>query len=55
MSVELIFRVGQQLIKTLKATHKASLTYNDLKPANILLSKDYSRITLIDFGFASRY
>ena len=55
MNAELVFRVGHQLLSVLKGTHQASLTYNDLKPSNILLNKDCTKVTLIDFGFAAPF
>ena len=55
MNVELIFRVGHQLLSILESTHQAFLTYNDLKPSNILLNKECTRVTLIDFGFATPF
>jgi serine/threonine protein kinase len=34
--------------------HDAGLTYNDIKPENIMVSND-CQVTLIDFGFADEY
>ena len=55
VDAEFVFRVGHQVLGILKSIHEALLTYNDLKPANILLNKECSKVTLIDFGFATPF
>ena len=39
--------------------HKANRTFNDLKPENIMIDKDYGsrkiKVYLVDFGFADKF
>ena len=47
-----------QLINILEKVHQAGITYNDLKPDNIMLnnnSKGQVKVTLIDYGFANTF
>ena len=55
-----IFEVAYQLIGILKLVHRAKMTFNDLKPENIMITppgKDNTKLQvhLIDFGFADKY
>ena len=54
--------LGIGLLGELESIHRAGLTYNDLKPQNILLGKNFEHnifkdieIHLIDFGFTEPY
>ena len=49
-----ILDVTFQLLDILKVIHGAGLTYNDIKPENIMVSND-CKVTIIDFGFADTY
>jgi serine/threonine protein kinase len=44
----------KELISAVDFLHSNSVTHNDIKPSNILLSDD-DTIKLCDFGFAQRY
>ena len=47
-----------QLLGIFEDVHSAGFTYNDLKPANIMLNNDkYGNlhVTLVDFGFAKQF
>ena len=43
-----------QVVNSLKHLHSVGYVHNDIKPGNIMMSKDYDT-TLIDFGFAKKY
>ena len=64
MCPELILNVMLQVLQILQKVHRSSLTYNDLKPCNIMIYTDETsadenalnpKVTLVDFGFAKRY
>lgn len=64
MCPELILNVMLQILEILKKVHGSSLTYNDLKPCNVMIHTDETsaddttlnpKVTLVDFGFAKRY
>ena len=53
-----VFEIVIQLLDILEMLSYCRLTYNDLKPDNIMLCNDRNgklRVTLIDFGFAQKY
>ena len=41
------------IIEGLKAIHDSGIIHKDLKPANMMISDDGSRVVLIDFGISS--
>ena len=51
----------EQLLDSFKVLHTAGRIYNDLKPANIMIShiedegEAKEQVTLIDFGLATKY
>ena len=50
-----IFRVksiGKQIISAIKYLHENHIIHQDLKPLNLVFSKDYSQIKLIDLGLS---
>ena len=53
-----VITIGLSILDHLECIHDAGFTYNDLKPANILLdynSTSLQNMNLIDFGLASKY
>ena len=53
MEEERIVEIGKTLAGTLDKVHRHGLLHRDVKPANILISRE-GRIHLIDFGFATQ-
>jgi eukaryotic-like serine/threonine-protein kinase len=47
-----IVRISVQAADGLAAAHRQGLIHRDMKPANILMDKDVSRIMITDFGLA---
>lgn len=53
-----IFEIMQQLVQAFEIIHRCGLTYNDLKPENIMITKGSNnklRVNLIDFGYADQF
>ena len=53
-----IFEIIKQILQAFEIIHKCGLTYNDLKPENVMITKSSQnkiRVNLIDFGFADKY
>ena len=48
-------RVGIQLISGLKYLYQQKVIHRDLKPQNVMFSKDHSVVKLIDLGISSDY
>jgi len=51
-SEDFLINLATQLSSALATAHTAGITHRDVKPSNILLSKDGKRIWLADFGIA---
>ena len=54
-SVTNVLSIVNQLVKCFEIIHKCNVTYNDLKPENIMITNSQAnqvRVNLIDFGFA---
>jgi eukaryotic-like serine/threonine-protein kinase len=50
MSVKEIVNLGAQIASGLAAAHERGLVHRDVKPGNILLEKDGTRVRITDFG-----
>jgi hypothetical protein len=53
LDVPEVLRIGVQVASAVETAHRAGVVHRDIKPANILTS-DYGRPGLTDFGIASR-
>ena len=53
--LEIILSVSYQLVGIMQLIHKLGRTYNDMKPHNVMVSGPSHDVTLVDFGFASKY
>lgn len=47
-----VVRVSMQIASGLAAAHKQGLIHRDVKPGNILIERDVSRVMITDFGLA---
>ncbi|MCM8766726.1 MAG: serine/threonine protein kinase [Candidatus Omnitrophica bacterium] len=48
--LKILIRIGQAI----EYIHSKKIVHNDIKPENILISKDFLNLKLIDFGFAKK-
>jgi serine/threonine protein kinase len=53
LRIEMLQSVSHQLLTALAAMHRAGWLHRDVKPDNILITKDY-RVKLADFGLARK-
>ncbi|OMJ76937.1 hypothetical protein SteCoe_23561 [Stentor coeruleus] len=54
-SMGCIIAIGQQLIDRIEYIHSKSVIHRDIKPQQLLLSEDGTRICLCDFGLGTKY
>lgn len=61
---ELVLNVMLQVLQIIRKIHRSSLTYNDLKPSNVMIHIDETsadenasnpKVSLVDFGFVKRF
>lgn len=52
-NIEKIQHIGGQIISGLKYLHDNKIIHKDLKPANILFTKDFKQLKLADMGISS--
>lgn len=52
LSPEETFHYAVQILGALSAAHRSNVLHRDVKPSNLLLSKDHLAIKLCDFGLA---
>jgi serine/threonine protein kinase len=56
MSLDIVLKIGTQIITRLKLLHSKQMIHRDIKPQNIVMGyKDKSVVYLIDFTFAKRF
>ncbi|MCS7181188.1 MAG: protein kinase, partial [bacterium] len=48
--VKILIKIG----KTIEYLHSKKIVHNDIKPENILISKDLTNLKLIDFGYSEK-
>ncbi|MCP4686724.1 MAG: serine/threonine-protein kinase PknK, partial [Desulfobacterales bacterium] len=54
LGLEQFLSIAIQLTRGLDAIHKAHVIHKDIKPSNIIIDSDSSRIKIIDFSISSR-
>ena len=54
MDLDTFLRLGVQLAELLRTLHDARIIHKDINPNNILVDRELSKPTLIDFSIASR-
>ena len=50
ISESCLAKVARQVLEGLKYLHSHRIVHRDIKPANLLISKNYQRIKIADFG-----
>ncbi len=55
IELNIVKNIGSQIFKRIELLHSKQLIHRDIKPHNLLLSKDKTTIYLIDFSFAKRF
>ena len=52
LEASLISEVIYKIIKCIQFLHTKNIIHRDIKPENLLLTSDYEKLKLCDFGFA---
>lgn len=52
VELDRFFPIGIKIAQILGALHKKGVVHRDIKPGNILLSKDYQQVKVTDFGIS---
>lgn len=52
MNIDNVLKLFKPIMKTLDKIHKSNIIHRDISPDNIMLSENFSKIYLIDFGTA---
>jgi mitogen-activated protein kinase 1/3 len=52
LTIDQIKKITYELFLAVKYMHSASVLHRDLKPGNILLSNDFTKVKICDFGLA---
>ena len=55
IELNIVKNIGSQIFKRIELLHSKQLIHRDIKPHNLILSKDKTTIYLIDFSFAKRF
>ena len=53
--IEVIRNIGMQISKALQYLHGKKIIHQDIKPENILMTKDRQGVKLADFGVSNRF
>lgn len=50
-----VIKYAKQLLKAIKYCHEMGIIHQDIKPENILVTDDFKKVILIDFGISNIY
>ena len=53
-NLETLKKLGKQIISGLSYLHSKQIIHQDLKPGNIILHSNYSKVKLIDLGISQK-
>ena len=51
-NIRTVQKIGRQLISAIKYLHQNKIIHQDLKPSNIMFSKDLKTVKIIDMGLS---
>ena len=55
LTLECVCAIGLEVIDILENTHKKDILHRDIKPTQLLLSSDETKIYLVDFGLSTYF